>query len=56
MRLLHHGHKHPEPVTDSATFATPEASEETLGGLLVEVMPPQSMRPRYDKGSISEGA
>jgi len=26
-------------VTDSATFATPEASDEDLGDLLLEVLP-----------------
>jgi len=27
-------------VTDSATFTTPEASDEDLGDLLLEVLPP----------------
>ncbi len=27
-------------MTDSATFTTPEASEEDLGDLLLEVLPP----------------
>jgi hypothetical protein len=27
------------PVTDSATFTTPEASDEDLGDLLLEVLP-----------------
>ena len=50
MRLLHNGQnpvpagengrKRPNPVTDSATFTTPEAGdEEELGDLLVEVLP-----------------
>ena len=28
-----------DPVTDSAAFATPEASDEDLGDLLLEVLP-----------------
>jgi hypothetical protein len=31
---------HPYPVTDSATFTTPEASDEDLGDLLLDVLPP----------------
>jgi len=34
------GIRHPVPVTDSATFATPEAGDEDLGDLLLEVLPP----------------
>ena len=34
------GHKRPVPVTDSATFTTPEAGDEDLGDLLLEVLPP----------------
>lgn len=50
MRPLHHGQnpvpegkleiRHQLPVSDSATFTTPEASEEDLGDLLLEVLPP----------------
>jgi len=32
--------RHSDPVTDSATFATPEADDEDLGDLLLEVLPP----------------
>jgi hypothetical protein len=48
------GHKRPVPVTDSATFTTPEAGDEDLGDLLLEVLPPNSrtsgnqMRRRSD--------
>jgi hypothetical protein len=34
------GRKRPVPVTDSATFNTPEAGEEELSDLLLEVLPP----------------
>jgi len=34
------GWKRPVPVTDSATFTTPEAGDEDLGDLLLEVLPP----------------
>jgi hypothetical protein len=34
------GRRHPPPVTDSATFTTPEASDEDLGDLLLDVLPP----------------
>ena len=34
------GNKRPAPVTDSATFTTPEAGDEDLGDLLLEVLPP----------------
>ena len=34
------GRKQPNPVADSSTFTTPEASDEELGDLLLEVLPP----------------
>ncbi len=50
MRPLHNGQnpvpagklelRHQDPVADSATFTTPEGSEEDLGDLLLEVLPP----------------
>ena len=33
------GHKRPVPVTDSAIISTPEASDEDMGDLLLEVLP-----------------
>jgi hypothetical protein len=34
------GPRHPDPVTNSATLITPEARDEDLGDLLLEVLPP----------------
>jgi hypothetical protein len=37
-------------VTDSATFTTPEASDEDLGDLLLEVLPPDGKHDERQKG------
>ena len=38
-RSSENGRRRPDPVTGSATFTTPEASDEDLGDLLLEVLP-----------------
>jgi hypothetical protein len=70
MRPLHNGQnpvpegkleiRHPVPVTDSATFTTPEACEDDLGDLLLEVLPPdgstKALLKRYKHPPDQEAA
>jgi len=41
-------------VTDSATFTTPEAGDEDLGDLLLEVLPPDGSTIGNQSGDIGK--